>query len=324
MYSTQAVSRPEITAYIEQAREAERFYIGTKILPVLGVKKRASRYPVIQLAKGGLMRRQQTKRSSSGRYNETPQEHEWDTYDCQDRGLEQRVDDSKAEEMDDFFSLEKVSASNVSRKCKLDFEVAAAALIMNASTFNAEDAAVEYTEANLATINVARDINDAIERVTSRGEMVNTIVFSSEVWNRIRRSPLLQQYVYGKLGEDAKNRAITPKSLSDVFEIDLEDKVNIHIARAKYDASNRGKSTANLQSIWTPDYIWVGCVKDGEIEKGGVGRTLVWEADVPDGLFATETYRDEGRRSDMVRVRTNSIEKVTNENCGELITTGYA
>ena len=65
-------------------------------------------------------------------------------------------------------------------------------------------------------------------------------------------------------------------------------------------------------------------MRGGEFDAGGVGRTLVWEADIPGGLFATETYRDEKRRSDIVPVRTNSVEKVVNENCGHLITTNYA
>jgi hypothetical protein len=68
----------------------------------------------------------------------------------------------------------------------------------------------------------------------------------------------------------------------------------------------------------------VGYCKGGDYSEGGAGRTLVWEADIPSGLYATETYRDEKRRSDMVRVRTNSIEKVLNGNAGQLIATAWA
>ena len=65
-------------------------------------------------------------------------------------------------------------------------------------------------------------------------------------------------------------------------------------------------------------------MKGGDFDEGGMGRTLVWDADVPSGLYATETYRDPKRRSDMARVRTNSIEKVVNENAGHLIKTNWA
>lgn len=325
MYSLNAVSRPEITAFLEQAREAGKQFIGTKVFPIHGVKARAGRYPVLKLVKGNLMKREQTKRSSSGAYNETDQEHEWDTYDCEDRGLEQRIDDTKASEMKSFFDLEKLTAMNVTRKCELDFEISAASLLMNESHFSKEDAVVAYTEGNIDTMDVPQDINAAIEKITGRGEMVNTMVFSHQLWNRLRRSTMLQQYLYGKLGPDVQKRLITPKDLSEAFSLDLEgSSLQVLVARAKYDAAPKGRSTANLVPIWGNDYIWLGNVQGGDFSAGGVGRTLVWEADVPSGMYATETYRDEKRRSDMVRVRTNSIEKVVNENAGQLIKTNWA
>jgi hypothetical protein len=325
MYSNQAVSRPEISAFLEQAQSADKFYISQKVFPVHGVEARAGRYPRIDLAKGNLMKREQTKRNSSGSYNETDQEHDWDTYDCVDRGLEQRIDDTKAKEMKSFLDLEKQEAKNVRRKCLLDFEINAAAKLMNEGNFPHTDAVVAYTEALIATMDVPQDINAAIEQVTGRGEDVNTIVFSHVMWNRLRRSTMLQQYLYGKLGPDTQKRLITPKDLAEAFSLDLDGvSLQVLVARAKYDTAPKGRATSTLVPIWGTDYIWVGYTKGGDYSEGGAGRTLVWEADIPSGLYATETYRDEKRRSDMVRVRTNSIEKVLNGNAGQLIATGWA
>jgi hypothetical protein len=319
-YSTEAVSRPEISAFLEQATHAHKYFIAQKVFPVYGVSARASRYPVIKVAKGNLMKREQTKRNSSGSYNETSQEHGWDTYDCEDRGLEQRVDDTKAAEVKDFFEAEKLAATNVRRKCMLDFEISTAAQLMNPAVFPHEDAVVAYTEANIDEIDVPQDVNAAIEQITGRGEEVNTMVFSHQVWNRIRRSTLLQQYLYGKLGPDVQKRMITPKDLAEAFSLDLEGaSLNVLVARGKYDIAPKGRATPELVPIWGNGFIWIGNVQGGDYSAGGAGRTLVWEADIPNGLYATETYRDEKRRSDMVRVRSNSIEKVINENAGQLI-----
>ena len=324
MYSNQAVSRPEISAFLEQAQAADKLYISQKVFPVHGVSARAGRYPRIDLAKGNLMKREQTKRNSSGAYNETDQEHEWDTYDCEDRGLEQRIDDTKAKEMKTFLDLEKQEAKNVRRKCLLDFEINAAAKLMNENNFPHSDAVVAYTEALIATMDVPQDINAAIEQITGRGEDVNTIVFSHVMWNRIRRSTMLQQYLYGKLGPDTQKRLITPKDLAEAFSLDLDGaSLQVLVARAKYDTAPKGRATTTLVPIWGTAYIWVGYCKGGDYSEGGAGRTLVWEADIPSGLYATETYRDEKRRSDMVRVRTNSIEKVLNGNAGQLIATAW-
>ena len=134
----------------------------------------------------------------------------------------------------------------------------------------------------------------------------------------------MQQYLYGKLGNTVQKRLITPKDFGDAFSLDAGEEINVIIGRTKEDVSNKAKLVPDLQPIWKPTHIWLGCVKSGDFDQGGMGRTLVWQADVPGGLFATETYRDEKRRSDMARVRTNSIEKVVNENAGQLIKTNYA
>lgn len=324
MYSLSAQSRPEISAFVEQAASAGKRFIAQKVLPVYGVTARAGRYPRVPLVKANLMKREQTKRNSSGAYNETDQEHDWDTYDCEDRGLEQRIDDTKVAEMKSLMDVERITANNVRKKCELDFEINAASIMMNETSFPAEDAHVEYLEANIDTIDVPQDINDAIERITGRGEDVNTWVMSHIVWNRIRRCTLLQEYLFGKIPALSQKRLLTPKDLGDAFSLDLDGgNLQVLVARAKYDIAPKGRAAANLVPIWGNDYMWLGNVQGGDFSAGGAGRTLVWEADIPSGLYATETYRDEKRRSDMMRVRTNSIEKILNGNAGELIRTGW-
>lgn len=319
MYSTDAVSRPEISAFLEQARRSGGNFVAQRIFPVLGRAARAGRYPKIEIAKGDLLRRNQTRRSSSGRYNEVTQVHTWDTYDCVDRGLEQRIDDSKAAEMSSFFDLEKLAGKNVMRKNLLEHEVEAAGLLFNEGSFTAQDPSANYTEGNIATVDFPKDLGEAIDEVTGRGEGVNAIVMSHQMFLYLRRTTLLQQYLYGKLGNTVQKRLITPQDIADAFSLDAEEPVEVIIGRAKYDTSQKGSSTSTLTPIWSDSHIWCGEIQGGEFDAGGVGRTLVWEADVQGGLFATETYRDEGRRSDMVRVRSNSIEKIVNANAGHLI-----
>lgn len=317
MYSTQAVSRPEITAFLEQAQSADKYFIGQKLFPVKDVKARAGRYPRLDMAKGKLMRRDVTKRNSTGSYNEITRQHGWDNYDCEDRGLEERIDDTKAAEMSSFFSLEKLTGKLVRRAVALDFEVNAASIIMNETNFAKENAKVVYTEANIDTVDVPYDIELAVERIISRGETANTMVMSLKLWNYVRRSKQMQAYVWGKLTDSSGRKQITTQHLAEVFELE-----NIFVARGHHD-TGKGE-TANISSVWGTSHIFVGDVKGGDFDEGGVGRTLVWDADCPNGLYATETYRDEKRRSDMVRVRSNSIEKIVNSNAGQLVKTSFA
>ena len=316
MYSTTATHRSDINAVVEQAQAADKNLLAQKILPVKSVKSRAGEYPIIELASGKLMRHETTKRNASGTYNEITRAHGWDDYRCIDRGLEERVDDAKAKEMGSYFSLEKMTAKQLRRHVSLDFEVSAAGIIMNAANFSVTTKKVAYTEALIDTMDVPHDVEEAKLEVLSRGEECNTMVLSALMWNRIRRSKQMQAYVWGKISDSTGKKQLTAKMLEEAFEIET-----VHIAKGHHD-TGKGK-TVDVSAIWGNDHIWLGNVQGGDFDNGGVGRTLVWDAMSPGGLFSTETYRDNKRKSDMCRVTSNSIEKLVNKNAGQLISTGW-
>jgi hypothetical protein len=314
-----AIRRGELNAFIEQASGVDKLFIGQEVLPVLGVNKRAGEYPILRKAKGQLLMRDNTKRNSSGSYNEITRKHEWDSYTCEDRGLEERVDDTKADEMTDFFDLEVTTTKLVGRACKMDFENQVMAKTFNESVFTKVDAAVNYLAANAATVDPAADIINAIAALVSRGQSANTMVMSLSMWNYVRRSKLLQAYIYGSNNDAVK--VIKKADVERIFGEESGGTLKLMIGAAVQSTSNRAKDTIVTASIWPNTHIWVGNVQSGDFANGGAGRTLSWEADTPNGLFLTETYRDDKNRGDMVRVRSNSIEKVIDEDAGQLIKT---
>jgi hypothetical protein len=319
MYSNSAaVSRPEISAFLEEANGAEKYYLGQKILPIFTSKARAGRYPRLKIENGRLLKAQATGRAGSGTYNEVNRKFDWDTYDCTDRGLEERVDDVVASEMADFFEVEVVTGKLVMRSVMLDYEKRVADLVMNPSTFTATASSVAYTEANIATINFARDLMEAKERLTMKAEIPNTILMSEKVFNRIRRSTLLQTFLYGSLGSGTEHRLVNADDIAKAFMVE-----QCLIASATVDTAADG-ATSSMSPVWGTSYIFVGNVAGGDFTSGGIGRTIVWGADSPGGLFVSETYRDEKRRGNMVRVRMNTAEKIISSNAGELITTQWA
>ncbi len=312
-----AVSRPEINVFLEEARDLEKLFIAEKVAPVHTVNARAGRYPRIRIEKGELMKHQVTKRGPDGTYNEVARKLEWDTYDCEDRGLEERIDDANATEMKSFFDMETTTGKLITRNMKIDHEVEVANMIFDTNTFTSTNSAVAYTEGNIDTIDVARDINDAIDRLTDVAVVPNTLIMNQTVWNRIRRSKKLQTYFFGPVA-DVGNRLVTPQNISDVFNIP-----NVLVARASYDSAKKG-ATKSISKIWNNNYMWLGDVQGGDFQNGGAARTLVWGADAPGGLYTTETWREEKRRSDMMRVRSHQDYKVVNELCGQLIATQWA
>jgi hypothetical protein len=319
MYTnTNAVPRTDISALLEEAVEMEKNFIGQLVLPVYESETENGRYPKFKIGPGGLLKREATRRNDSGTYNEVDRKFDWETFVTEEFGLEERIDDKVAKRFANWFDAEVVTAKFVMRALMIDYEIVVAATVMNASTFTATASSVAYTEGNILTFDLAYDIGEAQARLEAVGEAANTIIMSRKVFNRIRRSKLLQLFMFGFLSAEGGNRLINEQMLAATFGVE-----NFWVTKASYDLAAKNKGPT-LGPIWGSDYIFVGNVQGGDFMNGGIGRTCIWEADSPGGLFTTESYRAEHRRGNMVRVRSNRGEVIINANAGQLITTQFA
>jgi hypothetical protein len=298
-----------------EAVHQEKHFVASSLLPVYGSEREVGRYPRFRIGKGELLKKESQKRGATGTYNESEEQFEWDSYQTQEYGHEKRVDDTVRKQMRDFFDSDMVTAKFCMSKLMLDYEVEAAAAIMDPAVFTAAAAKVNYTENLLDTIDFPFDLNATIEALTLNGEEPNTIVMSLSVYNRLKRSKLLQTYLYGHLNTTQGGSNITPSLVAEAFGIP-----NIVIAKKSYDRGIKGKT--DVVPVWGNSHIWVGEVQGGDFMNGGAGRTIIWDADSEGGLFTTDQYREEKRRGDMIRVRSNRVIKIVNPNSGRLITTG--
>lgn len=312
--NSDAVIRPELSAVVEEAAAADAYFIGLKVFPAYNSTKKTGEFMKITKAASETMKKNITERAQKGAYGRVDRTYEKDNFACVDRGLEELLDDSVTAELADFFSTEQVTSKLLLRSIMIDHEIRVASEVFNTTNFDSAAAAVAYTEANLETINFPLDIQTAIKRVMKRGELVNTMVMNRDVFDRIRRSTLMANFLFGPLGG---GQQITADMLGKAFGIP-----NVLIADATYDASKKGQ-TATPDYVWSHAYIWVGNVQGGDFSAGGAGRTIIWTGDAS-SLFVTETYRSEQNRSDVIRVRTHTDEKVISAPSGTLIVTNYA
>jgi len=162
------------------------------------------------------------------------------------------------------------------------------------------------------------DVTGAVGRLNDKGVIPNTIVMSSAVFRRVRRSTLLLDYLRGTMGNSATKLA----SAQDIANVFADEGISqCLVGRMPKNSAKKG-ATYSATAIWGNTYIWVGLVQGGDPMSGGAGRTVTWNQD--GGLFTTESYRDEARRSDVMRVRQNVDEKVVDTTAGEMITTSYS
>lgn len=312
--NSDAVIRPELSAVVEEAAFADRYFIGLQVFPVYNSTKKTGEFMKITAAATEVQKKNITDRAQKAPYGKVDRTYEKDNFACVDRGLEEDLDDAVTAELADFFSTEQVTSKLLLRSIMIDHEIRVAAQVINESNFAATAAAVNYTEGNLATINFPLDVQNAIKRIKKRGEDCNTLIMNRDVFDRIRRSTLMASFLFGPLGG---GQQITEQMLGKAFGIP-----NVLIGDATYDSSKKGQ-TAAADYIWPNTHIWVGNVQGGDFSAGGAGRTIVWTGDAA-SVFVTETYRKEEIRSDCIRVRTHTAEKVISKPAGTLITTNWS
>ena len=153
--------------------------------------------------------------------------------------------------------------------------------------------------------------------MVKNGVIANTIVMSVDVFNRIKRSTLLQNQVFGVVPKSAGQNKIPN-------EVDIANALGVEkllVAKAPKNANSKGQTYSGT-TVWGNTYIAVMNIQGGDFIAGGAGRTIQWTKDTT-GLFTPETYRSNEVRSDVLRMRQHTQEVIIDPTCIELITTSY-
>jgi hypothetical protein len=317
--NSQATPRSDIFALVQQANaDFTKLFIGDQIFPVKGEDVKRGIYMKANLANAELLNADAVARASGDAYQRINRKYDTDTFDAVEYGLESVIDDAYESEVERFMNLESTEAMLLERSLRISYEARVAAALFNSSTFTATAATVNYTAANLATIDVANDVDLAKARMLKNGLIANTIVMGYDVYQRIRRSTLLQNQIYGVVPRSANQRMLPGEQ--DVAEALGVEK--LLVGKAPRNGNNKGQSYSG-SFIWGTTYIAVCNTAGGEYQAGGVGRTIQWTKDTT-GLFTPETYRSDERRSNVLRVRQHTAEKVIDATACELITTSYS
>lgn len=317
--------RADLATVVNEAMGPDRL-IADQVFPPFGVEAKQGTYPVIRIKSGNLLKAEANKRAPGASYERGQRQWDVDTYGLTEYGREEVVDDSNKANVAKYFDDEALAMTQATRAVKLAQEIRAATLLMTnddtfAAGFHKTAAKVAYTEANLGTINMPGDILGAIDTLALRGQVANAIVIPAQVWLRAKLSTLLQNYLRGA-GIMAASTGVgvtldlTERALAQAFGLEY-----CLIGHGVYDSAAEGKATS-ISRAWGNTYFWVGSIKGGDPRSGGAGRTLYWERD--GGMLVSESYREEQRRSDIVRCRQTVSEKATNFMAGELVTTSYA
>ncbi len=314
--NSQATPRSDIYALVMQANsDFDKLFIGDLVLPVKGEDVKRGIYMKANLAAAQLLNSDSKPREQGTGYQRVNRKYDTDTYDAQEYGLEAAVDDSYEEEVDRFMNLEATEAMLLARNLRIGYEIRVQAAVQNATVFATQNSLVAYTAGALATANVATDVDNAKTALLKRGIIANAIIMNQDTFTYIRRTTLLQNQIYGVVPK-AAGQSMLPGEQDVARALGVD---TLYVAKAPYNSAQVGQVYSG-SFVWNSAYMIVCQVQGGEYQAGGIGRTIQWTKDTT-GLFTPETYRDDSKRSNIMRVRMNTAEKIIDTSAGQTIIT---
>ena len=315
-----ALSYTNIRADIAQAvfeglSNKNNLFIGTEVMPVFSSDVRSGAYLKLNLGDSEALNDDALKIAAGAGYPRTSRRFTSDSFDAIEYGLEEVLPDSNRRDLDRFFDTEVNIAAMLLRQIQVSHEARVASAAFAANGLTAISASAAYTDANITSFDVPGDVAQAKLELAKYGVLANTLIMSMPVFERIRRSAKVQNQFFGIVPSD-QSRLLSEGEVAAAVGVD-----RVLVGRAPKNTAKKGQVYSG-GFIWSNTYMALANTVGGDFSGGGFGRTIVWAADSP-VPFVSETYRDEARRADVLRVRQNSAEKVIDGSSIIRITTGY-
>jgi hypothetical protein len=235
--------------------------------------------------------------------------------------LEAIVPDDNNRDLSRFFDTEAFETRRALGQVQLGHEIRVATKLYDPSVFSLTTSTTAYTTTNLASFDIGMDLDTAKQQIQQRGENVDglTVVMSLNVFLRARQSTRLQNRIRGTISTDSQ-LTLDEQSMADALQVK-----QVLVGRAAYDTSKQGAASSSMSSIWSDTYCWLGTVAGPsgpeQYFNGSVGFSLFWEQDAD--IFQVESYREENIRSEIIRARQYTDEKIVLATGGQLLVTQY-
>ena len=310
-----AQPREELTDIIIEGVTDDSQFVGLRCFPEMPTKLPQIHAPKLFIGTGDLMRATSKTRkpgttfdryqSAIGDYNQT----------LVQVGEEVQIPDEQALIYDNYFAFEAVYSMESRNRLLRGLEIDIATTMFTTGTgfFDATNGGVAYSAANIATITPVLDLHTAIRLVKARGQKPNTIVIPGTIYDRIRQSADMKSFVAGSVNPGA---IVTADTIQKAFA--SQGITSVEIAEA-YVNQSLANSNAVINPIFPLTEIAVLECKSGQLQAGGCARTFYWEREGP--LFNMMSYRDEGRKSNILRGMKTTIPGIINARAGTLINT---
>jgi len=306
--SNAAVRQDIADVLIEHALGAGEF-IGLRAMPIFASEVKNGKFA--KLAFSQVKTKVTADRAPGSNYNQVQHEVTSDTFDAQEYGLEEPVDDGEALVLGRYFDAEIAAAAFAQYYVMLKQEQRINSLLFDtATTFASYTSAVTTPWSTAATATPVADVEYAKEQIRRQigGKMMNGTRFvgllNSTTMRNLRNTSDIKDRV--KYTQGGLRNQLSNQEIADALGID-----ELHDSAVQYNGSD----------IWSTSKFGLYLVSDNPAIRRAahVGRSFQWTQDCPDNALV-ESYRDDSRRSEIVRVRQHVDEKILSARCGYVYT----
>lgn len=307
-----AVSRMGGGVAFEEHMGQQSSFIARQILPPVTSAIQGGKFPKIK--RSSILRPGVVKRASGAGYARFNVDSTDDSFLCQERGAESLIDDSMRAIISNDFDLMSRATLECVEKVLLDLEIDVAAAIMDPVTNWPSGDSTLYTDGGVwatASTDVIGDVQAAKEKVRRlTGISPNTLILSElQFQNLLKNDDIILRFP----GAAIVTEQMIMSSLGAIFGLE-------QVLRGKgvKNTASEGE-TAVIDDIWDDSYALVAVIPPaGSIVSPGIGHSIDFAPD-GGGTVTVETYRDDSRRSDVVRARIHTDEKLVDTSYGHLI-----
>jgi len=311
-----ATQRPDLaSSFMEFDLLAnQQGFIGPQVFPVVETAKQSGNFGKIPLEQ--LLQHPDTSRAPGSAYNRTRWKFEAATYNTDEHGIEEPVDDREAAMYSDYFDAEVIAAQRAYHSVLAAQEMRIAAAVFNATTWTGAELTTVITNEwdDAANAVPLTDVEAAVGKVyDGSGLWPNALIINRKVFRNLRNVDQIVDRVKYQGFVDVRAGNVTIEALSQAFDL------QIIVAGGTKNAAIEGQA-ASIASMWSDEYAMVTRIAmSGDFRDPCIGRTFHWGEDGSSIGGTVESYRDEGVRGDIVRVRHDVDEVILYPEAGHLL-----
>mgnify|MGYP006268572057 CR=1 FL=1 len=296
---TLATLRPDLGGSLTEfdVESDQLGFVGAAVMPPKEVTLQSATFGRIPLEQ--LLIEPETARAPGSNYNRGDMQFEQDSYSTAENGWEEPVDDREARMYRYYFDAELVSAQRARAVVRRAHEKRVADLVAASSS-----AAAGTVWSNHSAATPIADVEARKKAIwVDTGVWPNTVVMSRNVFRDCRRCDEILDQV--KNVRESLPGQVLRQLLAEAFDVD-----QVLVAGGVRNTASKGK-TREIAHIWGDTEVAVmrTAISD-DIREPCFGRTMHWSEDGSTIGGTVESYRGETNRSEIIRVRMDTNEKV--------------